>query len=194
MPTKTANSHPSASYPTLMPLADVFRKVQGDDVAAFGEFHDLIAQQLMAYCLSFTRDVDEAKDLFQTVMIAVFEYRHRYVDGNLTGWVFTIARNACRRWEKQRRTTETLDDEHNLADEAKSSALDSDEVAAIQHAVLRLDAPYRDCIMLHYFGGMAVADISEALSISVSLVKVRLHRARAVLQKSLAHIHESYHV
>ncbi len=175
-------------------LADVFERVQRNDSEAFGEFHDMLSQQLMAYCLSFTRDVDEAKDLFQGVMLAVFEYRHRYVAGNITGWVFTIARNACRRWEKRQRAVDQLDTTYDVADSGSSSVLDTDEVAAIQQAVLRLDAPYRDCVMLHYFGNMKVDDIAEALSISTSLVKVRLHRARTVLQTTLANFRESLHV
>jgi RNA polymerase sigma factor (sigma-70 family) len=175
-------------------LAAVFTRVQRNEAEAFAEFHDLLSQQLMAYCLSFTRDVDEAKDLFQTVMLAVFEYRHRYVAGNITGWVFTIARNACRRWERRQRIVQPLDEAYDVAAPENSAALDSDEVAAIQHAVLQLDAPFRDCIMLHYFGGMKIDDIAEALSISTSLVKVRMHRARTALQTTLANFRESLHV
>jgi len=194
MPTARSSDQPHRPTVPQARLADVFARVSRNDATAFGEFHDLLSQPLMAYCLSFTRDVDEAKDLFQTVMLAVFEYRHRYVEGNITGWVFTIARNACRRWERRQRFVHPLDETYDVAEPENSAALDSDEVAAIQRAVLQLDAPFRDCIMLHYFGGMKVDEIAEALSISSSLVKVRLHRARTVLQTTLATFRESLHV
>jgi RNA polymerase sigma-70 factor (ECF subfamily) len=165
-------------------LDALFARVQANDASAFALLHAALAPQMMAYCLSFTRDFDAAEDVFQSVMVAVFEHRHSYNQGNLTGWLFTIARNACRTWEQQSRRFVPLEADSEPAPES-SAPFDADEISLIQREILKLPAPFRSAVLLHYFGELSVADIAAAEGISPSLVKIRLFRARKLLARSL---------
>lgn len=156
-------------------LASLFRAMNDGDDAAFRALHDVLSKPLMAYCLSFTRDMDDAKDLFQHTMLRVFEHRHRYREQNLMAWIFTIARNACRTWEQRQRRHVTLDDSALVDDAAPPS---DDVVQIVQQAILQLPDEFRVVILLRYFGDMSVKDIAASEDISESLVKVRLFRAR----------------
>ena len=56
----------------------------------------------------------------------------------------------------------------------------------IQLAVADLPGIYREIFLLRDVEELSVNDSAEALGISVASVKVRLHRARMMLQKTLA--------
>ncbi len=164
----------------------LFAGIQSNDLEAFEAFHKLLAPRILAYSLSFTRDIDAAHDLLQTIMLQVYEHRGRFKEGNLMAWLFTIARNACRTWQMKSKRFEPLPDGFEMT-ATDTAPLDDDEVSIIQRAILSLPDEFRTVVVLHYFGDMGVAEIAEAEEISVSLVKMRLFRAR----KKLATILES---
>lgn len=55
----------------------------------------------------------------------------------------------------------------------------------IYEQLMELEDMYRVPFVLHYVEGYSVREIHEMLNISVSNVKVRLHRARRILQDEL---------
>lgn len=165
-------------------LAELYGRVRKGDELAFRELYEIVSKPLMAYCLSFTRDMDTAKDLFQHTMVKVFEYRHKYVEGNLMGWIFTIARNTGRTWEHKAQRFVPVDDVlQTMADPEPFP--DNDDVTHVQQAILSLSEEFRTVILLRYFGDMSVKDIAESENISESLVKIRLFRARERLASIL---------
>lgn len=179
----TAESTSSSTAIDEQRLAALFKACAHDDEAAFRALHDVLSKPLMAYCLSFTRDMDDAKDLFQHTMVKVFEHRRTYRDQNLLGWIFTIARNASRTWEQRQRRRMPIDDTQLIDDPVDPAA--DDTVRIVQSAILQLPEEFRTVILLRYFGDMGVKDIAESEGISESLVKVRLFRARERLQTIL---------
>ncbi len=56
----------------------------------------------------------------------------------------------------------------------------------MQKAVSDLPDAFRHVVMLRDMEEMSVSETAQALGISIALVKVRLHRARLLLQKRLA--------
>lgn len=170
----------------------LFTGIQNDDPGAFEAFHNLLAPRILAYSLSFTRDIDAAHDLLQTIMMQIYEHRARFTEGNLMAWLFTIARNTCRTWQVKSKRFEPLPDGFDMTS-TDTPTLDEDEVSIIQKSILSLPDEFRSVVVLHYFGDMGVAEIAEAEEISVSLVKMRLFRARkklaAILESALDHRH-----
>ena len=59
------------------------------------------------------------------------------------------------------------------------------ENTALAEAVNRLPAVFKEVILLHYYQGYGVGDISEMLDISEGTVSSRLSRARNRLQNDL---------
>jgi len=71
------------------------------------------------------------------------------------------------------------------APSAELDALGGDRARAVAAAVAALPARQRDCVALHYFGGLTDAAVAAELGISAGSVKTHLHRARAALALSL---------
>ncbi|HLK32056.1 MAG TPA: sigma-70 family RNA polymerase sigma factor, partial [Terriglobales bacterium] len=58
-------------------------------------------------------------------------------------------------------------------------------VAILQSAVLTLPPKYRSVLMMRDIEEMSTADTAQALELTEENVKVRLHRARALLRREL---------
>ncbi|MGC2619802.1 MAG: sigma-70 family RNA polymerase sigma factor [Acidobacteriaceae bacterium] len=70
--------------------------------------------------------------------------------------------------------------------EIPSEALERKEVRhMLQAAIAALPNIYREVFLLRDVGGLSIVETAEALTISISNVKVRLQRARTTLQKTL---------
>lgn len=71
------------------------------------------------------------------------------------------------------------------APSAERRAADGARDAAVAAAVAALPRRQRECIVLHYFGGLTDAEVARDLGISTGAVKTHLHRARAALATRL---------
>jgi len=71
--------------------------------------------------------------------------------------------------------------------EIPAEAVERKEVAELlRSAIAGLPAIYRNVVLLRDIEEMDIRETAQALGISESAVKVRLHRGRALLQRTLA--------
>jgi len=168
-------------------------------------FHELVRPyEKLVYVTIFTmlRNEAEAEDAAQQVMINAFRNLKSFRgDAKFSTWLVTIAMNEAR--QRLRKTkmaaTESLDEEKEgregdftpavLTDwrEIPSEALEKKEMREkLREAVAQLPPIYREVLVLRDLEELNQEETASALGINVSLVKVRLHRARMMLQKLLA--------
>ena len=62
----------------------------------------------------------------------------------------------------------------------------------INEALLQLPDEFREVIELRYFDELSYDEIADLLKISLSLVKVRIFRAKTILEKSLENYKDYY--
>ena len=185
-------------------------KAEGDLIARIlaGEielFHDLIRPcERMVYlmALSMMKDEAEAEDATQEAMLKAFRALRSFQrEAKFSTWLVAITLNECRRRLRTARQApmEALDEGEIeqegdftpavLRDwrEVPLEALERKEIRlALVNAVGELPAMYREVFTLRDIEELDVRETSEVLQISANLVKVRLHRARMLLQKRLA--------
>jgi len=116
-------------------------------------------------------------------------------------WVLSIARNEglgrLRKLANRREDSLDADIDEQTGDytpailtswrEVPTEALERKEVSdLLRQAIADLPENYRNVILLRDIEEMDVRETAGALGISEGAVKVRLHRARALLQKRLA--------
>lgn len=168
-------------------------------------FHDLIRPcERMVYLtvLSMMKDESEAEDVTQEAMVKAFRgLRSFHAEAKFSTWLVAIALNEGRRRLRTagRAQLERLDagapeQEGDftpavLTDwrEIPLEALERKEIRqALVEAVGQLPAIYRQVFTLRDIEELDVKETAEVLEISANVVKVRLHRARMMLQKRLA--------
>jgi RNA polymerase sigma-70 factor (ECF subfamily) len=168
------------------------------------EFHDLIRpheRSVYIMAQSLLHNEADAEDAAQETFLKAFRNLARFRgDAKFSTWLISIALNEARSRLRSKKNVkmESLDEAPDgqgntspalLRDwrEIPSEALERQEVQQLlQHAVTDLPLIYREVFMLRDVEELSVNESAEALGITVASVKVRLHRARLMLQKKLA--------
>jgi RNA polymerase sigma-70 factor (ECF subfamily) len=143
-----------------------------DDLYA-AHFHGLTVQ-LYAYF----GDRHEAQDVVQEAFCRAFarwSEISRYDDP--VAWVRRVAWNlATSRWRRIRTARKHL----SLQREEYAAEPSPDRVA-LARALAELPAAQRRAVILHYLGGLSVAEVAESEGVPVGTVKSWLSRARTAL-------------
>ena len=169
-----------------------------------GLFHELIRPyEKLVYVTIFAilKNESEAEDAAQETMINAFRHLSSFRgEAKFSTWLVTIAMNEARkRLRKVKANAEDSLDEPKddnegdftpavLTDwrEIPLEALERKELREkLREAVASLPEKYREVFALRDIEGMNQEETAAALRINVTLVKVRLHRARMMLQKLL---------
>jgi len=167
-------------------------------------FHDLIRpheRSVYGMVFSLLQNEADAEDAAQEAFLKAFRNLSKFrAESKFSTWLISIALNEARSKLRQKKAMkiESLDagseeDGHVspaiLRDwrEVPYEALERKEVRQmIQLALADLPGIYREIFLLRDVEELSVNESAEALGISVASVKVRLHRARMMLQKTLA--------
>jgi RNA polymerase sigma-70 factor (ECF subfamily) len=168
-------------------------------------FHDLIRpyeRKVYLTVLALLGNEAEAEDAAQEAMIKTFRNLKSFrSESKFSTWLLSIALNEARsRLRKSKRiSTESLDEQEEqhggdftpapLTDwrEIPSEALERSELrATLQSAVGELAPIYREVFTLRDLEELNVDETAKVLGVTANVVKVRLHRARILLQKKLA--------
>ncbi|MCX5384506.1 RNA polymerase sigma factor [Streptomyces sp. NBC_00083] len=162
------------------------------DPAGFAVFYE---QQFDAVLGFVTRRVDSphlAADLTADIFVAALENAHTYDArrGAPVAWLYGISRNVIaahvRGSSREQRAVaritgrRLLDDQDVSAIETRIDAARSVRHMAAAHAAL--PDPLRELLDLVALDGLTTKEAAQALGISSTAARVRLHRARKALQ------------
>src|SRR5882724_7422043 len=165
-------------------------------------FHELIRPyERMAYLTLFAivKNETEAEDGAQEAVISAYRHLSSFRgDAKFSTWLTTIAINEGRkRLRKAKGAAEnSIEEEGHEGDytptpltdwrEIPLEALERKEIReALRGAVAELPDIYRQVFTLRDLEELNVEETAQALGVSENVVKVRLHRARILLQKRL---------
>jgi RNA polymerase sigma-70 factor (ECF subfamily) len=174
-------------------------------------FHDLIRpceRPVFFLLMSLLRNETEAEDAAQDTVIKVYlNLKNFRGDSQFRTWVLSIARNEglgrLRKAGTRREDSLDAETDDQTGDytpailtswrEVPFESLQRQELGALlRKAVEALPEIYRNVVLLRDIEEMDVRESAAALGITEGAVKVRLHRARALLQRSLAPQLEGY--
>jgi RNA polymerase sigma-70 factor, ECF subfamily len=167
-------------------------------------YHELIRpyeRSVYVMALSYMKNEADAEDVAQQAFVRAFRKLSSFrAESKFSTWLISITINEARTCLRRQALVrmESLD---QLPDEDKgispallrdwreipSEAVERDEVRVlIQRAVEQLPDIYREIFLLRDVEELSISETAEALNVSIPSVKVRLHRARMMLQKQLA--------
>lgn len=181
--------------------AECIRRIQAGETHLFHELIRPCEKAVYFMLLSLLRNEAEAEDAAQETAVKVYRNLHLFRgESQFRTWVLSIARNEglARLRKVQNRREDSLDAITEEAGDFTPAILTSwREVPAqelerkelrvlIRQAIDGLPEIYRNVMLLRDIEEMDVRETAAALGISEPAVKVRLHRARALVQKALA--------
>jgi RNA polymerase sigma-70 factor (ECF subfamily) len=168
-------------------------------------FHQLIRpceRSIYFLLFSLLRNESDAEDAAQETVTKVYQNLEKFRgDCQFRTWVLSIARNEglgrLRKIGNRREDSLDAAGDEQSGDytpailtswrEIPTEALERKELGAmLRTAIEGLPEIYRNVVLLRDIEEMDIRATAVALNISEASVKVRLHRARAMLQRSLA--------
>jgi RNA polymerase sigma-70 factor (ECF subfamily) len=162
---------------------------------AFAELYNRYKAEIYTFCLRMLGgNTGEAGDAFQESFIKVYEKAATFTYGeNVRGWLYMIARNVALNYYRTKRPEETIEFHQEL--ESTERQLSPEFYGeqrslrdTLEEAISRLPHEFREPFILREFDGLAYPEIADITGASLSLVKIRIHRAKQRLRKMLAPI------
>ncbi len=172
----------------------------GDDLA----LNELMARwqkALTSFVFRYTGNEADTLDLAQETFVHLYESRGRYEPrSKFSTYLFTIAGNICRNFERWQRRHPTISLQGQCAkedaalerllpseSESPSDTADHHDVAgAVREQIQKLPHDLRTVVLLFEYEEMSYQEIGAVLGCSPKAVETRLYRARKSLRESLA--------
>lgn len=167
-------------------------------------YHELIRpyeRSVYVMALSYMKNEADAEDVAQQAFVRAFRKLSSFrAESRFSTWLISITINEARTCLRRQALVrmepldQLPDDDKGISPallrdwrEIPSEALERGEVRVlIQRAVEQLPDIYREVFLLRDVEELTIKETAEALNVSIPSVKVRLHRARLMLQKQLA--------
>jgi RNA polymerase sigma-70 factor (ECF subfamily) len=188
--------------------ADAIARVLAGETQLFHELIRPLERAVFVMLFMLLRSETDAEDAAQEAFIKIYRNLQNFRgEAKFSTWVLSIARNEGLGWLRKRSSRPeeplepVLDDSTGdftpalLTDwrEVPLEALERKELReCLSKAILNLPAIYREVVQLRDIDELDVQETAEVLKISQGSVKVRLHRARAMLQKELVPLLKGY--
>ena len=163
--------------------------VKTKDTLLFEVLYDRYATLVYNKCLGFANSLDEAKDLTQDVFLGVFVRLGSFKGkSKFSTWLYAFTYNHCVNYVT-RNTTKKIEKKSVSSDRIEDIGEDVDFTRQFQSMrveklkkVMNLISPDEKMILLlKYQDNLTINELSEALDIGKSAVKMRLKRAKEKL-------------
>lgn len=174
---------------------EVVARVLDGETALFEIIMRRYNQRLYRVAHSILRDDAEAQDVMQDAYVRAYQHLDQFAGrAKFSTWLTRIAVHEALARAHRRSRVQGLDAEPyggnmdplvSKTPDPEQQASDRELVALLQSAVLALPANYRSVLVLRDIEEMSTSDTAEALDLTEENVKVRLHRARALLRREL---------
>lgn len=186
-----------SSMPDPVPLADeaVVARVLAGDVASFELIMRRYNQRLFRIARSIVGDDGEAEDVLQEAYLRAYEHLAQFAGrAKFSTWLTRIVVHeaSARRRRRQRLPLIPLQDAEippmasrsepdRIQDELRRTEL----AALVRQVVDQLPSDLRVVFTARLVEGLDTAETAECLGLTAANVKVRLHRARSQVRKTL---------
>lgn len=170
------------------------RLAQGSE-SAFAELYDACADRLHHYLVLRLHSRTDADDVLQETFLRLARNRTSLAKvGNLTAFLFAIARNEALRWQERKAKSSAKEESLEVGTlfcEASSEELVLRENAQwIGKMLLQLEPELREVVELKSFANLTLREIGEVLNLPQGTVATRYRRAldnlRSMLSKERA--------
>lgn len=169
--------------------ADIVRRAQRGDLAAFEQLYRAHAGRVTALCLRLTGDRQRAEELMQDTFVRAWEKLESYRGESAFGtWLHRVTVNLfllVERGDKRRFAhVETMDSLEELP-AAETGSGDPGDRIDLERAIAMLPNGARMAFVLHEIEGYRHEEIAAMSGIAAATVRAQLHRARRLLMEAL---------
>lgn len=153
------------------------------------EFEQLVKKHkntIYTVCFMFSKDSEEVNDLFQEVLIAIWQGLPTFKgQSNIATWIWRISLNTCISCERKKKKNVTVPLSMDI-DYFEDKDADAQQVRMLYERVHQLK-PFDRAIVLLWLEGIPYDEIAAIVGITTSNVATRLFRIREQLKQMSNH-------
>ena len=176
---------------------EIVRRVLDGDVSLYELLMRRHNQRVYRAIRSILREDSESEDVMQEAYVRAYEHLGQFEGrAQFSTWLTRIAVNEALRRLAARGRMDPLDMSYDGENDTmpepacnaftpEMNASSAEAASLLEQAILALPQAYRTVLVLRDVEEMSTAETAEALSLTETNVKVRLHRAHGLLREQL---------
>jgi RNA polymerase sigma-70 factor (ECF subfamily) len=172
----------------LVNESEWLNKAQRGDAQAFTSLLEAYERPVFNLCYRMLGNAQDAEDAAQETFLRAYQSMRRYDNSRpFSTWLLSIAAHYCIDQIRKRRvqivSVEELPvpDLPDVSPGMESNLSRKEEQQRIKAVIGVLDETDRAAVVMYYWYDFSYEEICQALSLSMSALKSRLHRARRVM-------------
>jgi RNA polymerase sigma factor (sigma-70 family) len=187
---------------TLSTDEELIQKILAGEIALFEvlirRYNPLLYKIARAYGLNHHDAEDIMQDTLFTVYTKLSSFRH---EASFKTWLTRILLHKCfhklnfgkLKYEESQVISESdvTIENPTMKSDSEKLLLNKELAGVMEESIRKLPMPYRTVFVLREMEGFSVAETAELLELTVTNVKVRLNRAKTMLQKELESFYSS---
>ncbi len=153
---------------------------------SFNELYELYATDVLRVSYYYLGNREMAEDVTQDVFVKLITNRPELESGKEKAWLLKVALNRCRDlWRSAWIRRTVLGHPHFESFPAPDEIGALADQFSLAEAVNHLKPEFKEVVLLFYYQGFSVTEISGILQIAEGTVSSRLSRAREKMMKEL---------
>ena len=171
---------------------EIIKEVKAGNIPAYTILLDRYKSMVFTLAYNILQNKEDAEELAQDVFVKVFNALPSFKGDSLfSTWLYRIVINASINKKKLRNIKLVTDadrlyeDIHDDFNSLINQQERNDRKRIVQSAIKSLKDDERLCITLFYIHELSITEINELTGISVSNIKILLHRGRKSLYTQL---------
>jgi RNA polymerase sigma factor (sigma-70 family) len=171
---------------------EIIKEIQSGNISVYSVLLNKYKNMVFTLAYNIIQNREDAEELTQDVFIKVFNALSAFKGESLfSTWLYRIVINTSVNKKKLRKIkfsnidSESLDDAQVDLDTLINQHEKTDRKKIVQSAIKYLKDDERLCITLFYINELSLAEINELTEISISNIKILLHRGRKNLYLQL---------
>ena len=143
--------------------------------------------KVLSYIRSRVFNASDAEDLCGDVFVKAFSAADSFDPSKASAgtWLYSITRNTVIDYFRRFHPTEEIPED--ISDECRTEdgIIESEMLEELAAALEQLPAELTDIVVLHDFDRIPLTEIAASLNISYGMVKIRHHKALALLRAAM---------
>lgn len=180
---------------------------EDNDEESFRRLVEMYRADILRFGNRMCGHKQDAEDMAQDTMLSAYLNMGSFRgEGSFRSWLFKIASSACLKQRRKKKdepafhvSMDEVSADHEKPmqvaadkgqDTVMSDAQSSEAARRLVEALLSLPPKYRVVLTLRDFDGLSTEETAQELGLSLTNVKVRLHRARTMMKAQVQEIRQ----
>jgi len=149
------------------------------------ELYRIFYPKVLGYISNRIDNRSEAEDICSDVFVKVYSKIETFDNekASLSTWIYKITQNTLYDHYRTNHVSDELEENMESSSDFVEDLCNEEELEALAEALKKLPERERDLIILHYYSGNSLKEISEKMNLSYSYIKILHNNALRFLKE-----------